>query len=410
MVAVPGARVARRGTACLIYPLATFEAPGEQWSTGPLELPYQRGRETILTTTETRQTYFQDRVVSALYERRWHRPADERLLSCSVWGLEIVVAPDHVTPAVALAVVHLSLGADGVRDLESLTRSTAAEDTTAAIAALLPDGCTVDPAVRRAWSVAHATFAGDVPPLDTASDMSARDQWLWVMASSTTLSSYPQSADAFGMLQGVRELSGDWDMLALRDGLGFLGRTRDDGGQNFHATAATLVHTVYLDLFLLSRMQLLVLNGLANALAVPGTSHLDRTPLRILQFRMAMFRKTLWWQSVGVYGRANDMLGVIQHEAQLPELLSQVVSDLKDVTEYAESVASRRTNALLALLTVVGLPYGVTFAGVITWASPSPALFGIAIGIATALASALTVAIPSARELIRELFDQGDPS
>lgn len=392
---------------CLVIALSGPVADMAGWVPGPLQLPYGHGDAPRLTDAALRKTYLQERVDEALYQRRWHRSDLDRAVgSSSIFAVEVLRSAEDLASDTALLVVHLELGPDGLTDFASCGSAKPLDARTEALLhGLLPPGLRIDGRARRPWTVAHATFEDGAPDLDPELGWSSHDQWLWFLTTATPFATYPPGeADHRLVTEQRRSLSGDWDVLCGRDGVAFVGSTPDDGGENFHQTAKVLVHTVYLDLFLLSRLQLLELNRLADDLSARGVSHLSRTPLHSLQYRLALFRKILWWQNVSVYGRANDLLDDIQERARLPQLLAQVVTDLGEVTAYAEAVAGRRTNALLALLTVIGMPFGVSFAGVITFGTPSPALFFWAVGSALLFAALLLLLIPSARGLLGELF------
>jgi hypothetical protein len=382
------------------------------WLTGPLPLTMPQGGHVVEVTKELRLTYFRSRVLTAIYERRWHRLRDQPLSCANLFGLELAALPDDLQLRSGVAIYHLSLAEQDINSLARLSRlegSPTARATRDQLQAQLPLGVTIEEGTRRAWTVAHTTFADGSPsPLDPQLSWAPADQWLWVTASMTPLEDYPPSPDDESLLTSRIRLSRDWDALVLRDGVGYVGTTVDDGDPaNFHAVAAALVHTVYLDIFLLTRLQLLAMNALADQLAQAGLTSHDRGVLNNLEMRLASFRKSLWWESVSVYGRANQLLETAQGQLGLPKLMSQIIADLRDIASFVEARAVRRTNALLALLTVVGLPFGLTYASAITIATPSPLLFAVSSLIALGMVLLLLAIIPAARGLLRDLV-RGD--
>ena len=402
----------RRVTACLIVPVTFEDVTAITWPTGPLPLTMPRDGHNVEVTKELRLTYFRSRVLRAIYERRWYVLRDQPLSCANLFGVELAALPDDLQLQSGVAVYHLSLAEQDINALARLSRlegSPTACVTRDKLQAELPLGVIIEEGTRRAWTAAHATFADDSPrPLDPQLPWTPRDQWLWVTASMTPLEDYPPSPDDQSLLTSRVRLSRDWDALVLRDGIGFVGATADDGDPaNFHAVADALVHTVYLDIFLLTRLQLLAMNALADQLAQAGLTPQDRRVLSNLELRLASFRKTLWWESVSIYGRANHLLETAQEQLGLPRLMSQIIADLRDIASFVEARAARRTNALLALLTVVGLPFGLSYASAITITTPSVLLFAVTSVIAIGVVVLLLAIIPAARGLLRDLV-RGD--
>ena len=78
---------------------------------------------------------------------------------------------------------------------------------------------------------------------------------------------------------------------------------------------------------------------------------------------MAAFRQLLGWRQLSVFGRANDLLDAMQQSCRLPEHFDHVLSGLHEVVSFSEAMSARQTNAMLSLLTVIGFPFGISFAG-----------------------------------------------
>jgi len=395
-------------TACLVVPVNFEEAAAIDWPKGPLPLKLRQGERDVNVTEKLRLTYFRSRVLPAIYQRRWHAFLDVALFSATLFAVELTALPSDMQMQSGVAIYHISLAESDINTAAKLSRlegSPAARAVRDLLQAQLPTGVSIEDGVRRAWTVAHVTFA-EVPPgpLDAEVSWAAPNQWLWVAASMTTLDDYPPASSDDSLLSSRISLSKDWEVLVLRDGVGFVGTTIDDGDANgFHAVAATLVHTVYLDIFLLTRLQLLVMNAIADQLALAGLASHDRKVLNRLEMRLVTFRKVLWWESVSIYGRANRLLEATQGQLGLPRLMDQIIADLRDIASFVEARAARRTNALLALLTVVGLPFGLSYASAITVATPSPLLFIVSSLVALGMVLLLLTIIPAARGLLRDL-------
>ena len=198
-------------------------------------------------------------------------------------------------------------------------------------------------------------------------------------------------------------LSRDWTALVLRDGAAFVGRTPDVGDEGFHHAAEVYVHSLYLDVLLLGRMQGRALNDFANRVATARSERMDPAALSALEHRLVEIRRNLWIQHATTRGVGNTLLARYQQQHRLTELMAHVETDIAGATRFLEAVTGRSVNAALGLLTVVGLPFGLAYAGGAVWADPSPRLFWACTLLATVGAVLLAVLLPPVRPMVRSL-------
>ncbi len=336
-------------------------------------------------------------MAEALYGRpsapvRWHREVSGELGDLEVFAVEILRTPLSGRYA-ALAILHVRLSGPAV--ITDLARSPAEAGP------FLPPGVTVTGS--RALTITHLTFAG---PLTQPMPREYRQwppdrQWLWLAASGTPVSAFPPDVDDQELFTGLLHLSADWRALVLRDGVAFLGLSEDPGGeQTFHAAAETYVHSIYLDALLLGRMQLLALRRLGNDLGELRYATVTPRHLHERQRRLMEVRRTLWSEHLTMHGHANDLLERYQTQYRLGRLREQVMTDLADLAHLVDAQNSRSVNAGLGLLTVIGLPFGLAYAGGAVFADQSPLLFLICTGIAILLVGILLFLFPPLRQMI----------
>lgn len=138
----------------------------------------------------------------------------------------------------------------------------------------------------------------------------------------------------------------------------------------FHPTAASLVHTIYLDAFLLGRWQVLGVNFLANSLARLPTRQAEARRLLDLERKQIELRRALWSSHITVHGNANTLLERFQEQHRLPGLLAQAGTALADAARYVETARARRSGLAVGLLSTMGLPFAVAYAAGALWGSP----------------------------------------
>ncbi|MFG3055911.1 hypothetical protein ACGFZP_33860 [Kitasatospora sp. NPDC048239] len=409
--------VMRRGSAYVVFDV-DLGKDGEpalpDWAEGPLPVADRDGG---VVDRARRMTYFEPRVAESLYgspERpaRWHRrltaagttgTAEPTPTGRVVEGVELLCLPAVFGPGAerrGLAVLHVRLSADPLTDLAELADLTASG---AAYTRELPEGVRIAASGRRPWTLCHVTFADGTPPEPLPppyAGWGARDQWLWLLASATPLSRFPPDPEDTALFDGRVRFSADWQALVLRDGAAFLGTSPDPGGDAvFHAGAAVLVRTIYLDTFLLGRLQVLGLNRLANSLAGMTAQDADANRLLALEGRLIELRRALWSSHITTRAKANELLERFQEQHRLAHLLAATGSGLADAARYVDAARSRRSALALGLLSAVGLPFGVAYAAGALWGDPAPATLLVCTLAALAAAALLFALLPPLRGL-----------
>ncbi|WP_405580693.1 hypothetical protein [Streptomyces sp. NBC_01190] len=360
-----------------------------------------------------RLNYFESRVAQTLYGGqgpavRWHRESSACPADAAVAAVEILQAPAFSGERTGLAVLHLRFGADPVGDLAGLcdlSSSPAGAANRSRLQALMPDGVTIPSQVRRASTLAHVTFGGAAQPTMSPAYGSwpARDQWLWCLASAAPESLFPPDPEDPSLFEGRVRFSADWQALVLRDGVAFVGTSPDPGGENvFHAAAETYVHSIYLDVLLLGRMQANALNTLANQIATIGLDRLGAGQLEVLEGRLIELRRTFGRDHITAHGKGNEILRQYFAQHRVPELRARLVDDLADTARYVEAAGARSVNAVLGLVTVLGLPFGLSYAAGALWGGSGARSFAVwtAVG---AVASLAAVLLPPVRAMLRAI-------
>jgi hypothetical protein len=201
------------------------------------------------------------------------------------------------------------------------------------------------------------------------------DELLWLSASLTPLERFPPDREDPELLTGKIFLSESWRALALRDGIGFVGRSKEDG---FFQSAEILVRTVYTDVIMLAHLQDLELNCLSNSLSATFDRAHEGDKLKRLVKRATTIRNQLWWDDVTTHGQGNTILRATQHQLKTERLFTRVMEDLgvfRDQVdseeiestrigqERFESMVKRAGSALAGASIVLGL-FGCNIAGI----------------------------------------------
>ena len=407
----------QRRTACLIFDVTVGVDP--DWALGPLPMQAVPPKAQISLLPSSaygveRLSYFEERVSEVLYgshskPARWHLITTNRLGACSVFGLELLRLPPSLGASGAgIAIIHLELTESPVEALAEVANLSAPDADEGSnwlkIAELFPQDVKLAPGRRRAHTIAHLTFSDSPIPImgENYANWRAIDQWLWLLASATPVSSFPPDPDDEDLFRGRLCFSRDWQCLVLRNGTAFVGLTPDDGsGHTFHAFAQEYVHSIYLDVFILGWMQRVALNKMANEIARVRPHRMAAGVLAELEFRLADMRSILWSSHVTLQGKGNELLAQFQEQNRLPELFSSIVADLEHSGRLVQAVTSRRLNSALGLLTVVGLPFGIAFAAGQLWNDGGVGLVVMWTLAAVVVAVILFVVIPPVRGMLQ---------
>lgn len=394
----------RRGSACVLIDVTLRGDP--QWQPGPFPVRQLVADSGSLVApdsadTERRLTYFEERVAEALYRRRWHRSCRATLAGATVQAVELLRTPLSGRDR-GIAVLHVLLPENPLETLAALAACPARDDS--ALRDLLPAGTTI--VKSRAQTISHMTFTDTAPAIMPAEYAAwpAAHQWLWLAASATPFEVFPPDPEDLTVFDGLVRFSRDWRALVLRDGAAFVGLVPDPGGdQTFHATAQTHVHSLYLDAFLLGRMQVAAMHDLNNKIAIARTRTIEPRLLIALEHRLMEVRRTLWARHVTVRGRGNDLLTRYQAQHRLPELWEHVVADLGDASRLVEAGTARAVNAALGLLTVLGLPFGLAYSAGALFGQQGGDAFLLCTAIAVLIALLLVLVFPPVRRMIDAL-------
>jgi hypothetical protein len=166
--------------------------------------------------------------------------------------------------------------------------------------------------------------------------------------------------------------------------------------------AATYVHSIYLDLMLLGRMQLEALNHLANQITI-RSEPMNPLVLAELEHTFLQIRRSLWVRHATLRRIGAELLGRYQRQHRMEELLTGIDADLSNASRYVDATTNRGINAALGLVTVVGLPFGLAYAGGAVWADPSPGLFWACTAIAAVTALVLGFVLRPVQHMISNL-------
>jgi hypothetical protein len=386
--------------AIVVAPIDLLELPS--WEPGPL--PVSQGSS--VASAELRRSYFNERAAMALYGsgriHRWMGAEHGCKRSCDrfeVAGVELLRVPAGGERRNALLAVHGEIHADGLGVVEALTHvaqlGSGGSQARTFLDELL-DGCGgVMSGLKRATTITLATPAAGslaAPMGSPAYDAwSPELQWLWLLASSTLPGDYlPAPEDGTGMLGSVIHLSANWKVLVLRDGVAYLGSGADMSSAYRLADDAEFhFRTIYLDALLVAQSQRLQLTRIADELAALADPVSNPAPLRRLERELTAFRNVYWWQHLGPQWHANRLLNAYQAGHETAELFDQVTDELGDYSRKAHTAATQRTEALVGVLAVVGLPLGAALELVHALGVDNPWWIALALALAVLLIAAI---------------------
>ncbi|MDF6023138.1 hypothetical protein [Streptomyces sp. JH34] len=387
--------------------LAPEHLPAE-WTEGPLPALLSDGSA---ADRDRRLTYFEPRVGESLFgtparPSRWYLRHPGGADEPAVEAMELLRVPAAAglrERDAGLCVLHVHLGDDPRTDLTALA---ALPTDHGRLAKLLPRGVRVAAGASRAWTLTHVTFPHGPPPAVMPAAYAAwetHDQWLWLLASRSPLERFAPDPEDTALFAGRVRFSADWQALVLRDGTAFVGLSPDPGGEGtFHATAAHHVHTIYLDVFLLGRLQHLGANSLANTVSALSAREADAHRLLRLEGRLIELRRALWSSHITSRGKANELLERFQEQHRLEQLLTHAGTGLAETARHVEAARSRRASVALALLSAVGLPFGVAYAAGALWGTPGPWTLLVATAVAVLLTAAAFASLPPLRGLVSD--------
>ncbi|MGW0553652.1 hypothetical protein ACWDZ6_05535 [Streptomyces sp. NPDC002926] len=344
------------------------------WKSGPLPLSHGGLRAEV----GMRKFYFLPAVAEVLYgtptePRRWHIQVNMNHDGMTLVAVEVQRIDSATERQNGLVVLHLRVEQSAVLDV---ARYFAGRPTAPAYALpgedLLRDVASIEWQGRTAYPFAHLqsqdapyTLALVTPwrmPLPKVYpelanlNWSTVDEWLFTLASRTSLDDYPPHPESREELVGnALCISASWKALVLSRGAAFVGLRPDDP---FHLVAELYVRTVYLDSLLFGIIQRDRLVELAHdAASALGSANVGMN-LASLELRLATFRSSYWKQVLTTDHRANDLFSAFQRQHRMLERYDRVVTEINELNRLVQTQESRQIGAALGILTILGLPLG----------------------------------------------------
>jgi hypothetical protein len=452
--------------ACLVF-TANWNAadnPGAfGWATGPLPIPLPvasgssaRGGTAQVADRESRATYFAPRVLNLLYgaplsvtegaQQRWHLVVETDVHDVNGSRVEAWELLSSGTGD-SLAVAHVQLGTHVVTSLSALTvaRGPGRDWLTPSLNSPLKLS------EQRPRVLSHLLWEGDELPepydsaevINSLAPWNTVECWQWFLAAGIGPDELLPDTEDPGLLAGKVWLSHDWRALVLRDGVSYVAltpRPPDGAGSgSFHDLARVYARSIYLDVLLLGLLQLGAVQGYAEALA--GV-RIDGEPIGLaktveeLEVGLLQLRTGLWWRDVARHGgHASAILDAFQGQHRLPELYTQIVQDLTDMSRYVQARRAsfeeadrqakeankeieerahqqmedrqQQTERAIALISFVLLPVSLIFSATSAWAVPSPTLFWVSFGLSIFI---LALMLGASDTLRGALFRRKGPS
>jgi hypothetical protein len=428
-------------TIVIIIPVRGDPSALLSWEAGPLPVTETirqgSGMAEISATKERRATAFHSRVHNILYpnedgrlERRAFRIADvtgsikvaegvEMLaVECLLYDDPLEEQVGHEQGPVSLPgflCLHMAfvspLSMDMVRVLSYVLRdrtgrtalATEVTDWLRSIGSdlLVPDG-SLPP-----YTVTFATLQSLVDPDRIILDNTAYEgwdivsQWTWLLSSWTPPERFapPKSNGDIGC---ELALSSTWSARVLRDGTAFIAREQNPDGSPDRSppNLALYSRTIYLDALLLGLLQARWLNDCADRIGTIATHAIrDLATIETLDIGMSKFRASMWWRAVAHGSHGDQLVTAFQEQHRLPGLLSNSALEISDLVRQARTLverktleSTRRTERIVSVLTVVGLPLPPVLT---VWATLSQTWYGflVALGVYAFIAIMLGAAL-----------------
>ncbi|MFC0862543.1 hypothetical protein ACFHYQ_09575 [Sphaerimonospora cavernae] len=378
------------------------------WPPGPLIL--QEGQ--IRSTAEARSEYYNDKAARVLYgsaerPRRWHDPSRRVMGGIEVVGVEALRASVAGPDAHGLVAVHLRpRHGSPIALLRALAGRRGAPRLDFDPQVLL-DGQAVIESTGSPFTISFvAPGARGLPRLYRQPRYwrwAAARQWLWTLASRTTLADYPPDPGNLEPREDeIIRLSSDWHAVVLRDGMGVVGIRPDQGRDDkFFGYAELYLRSIYLDAILLGLMQQQGITHLEKRMAAALDSSLTAT-MADLEGRVSAFRHHLWAQHLTPHGIPNRVLTAYQRQHALRERFEQILLDISDFNRLNRDEENRYVNSAVVVFTLATVPTGIALALLQVLETHNPWLFA-AVGFACALLTAVLLRTRSARVALRAL-------
>lgn len=397
-------RLARQALV-VVYEARFPDAP--TWTPGPLVLRHQQVR----STTEARSEYYSDKAARVLYggadgPRRWHDASRSHVGDVEVLGVEALRVSDEPDSCGVVA-IHLRPRRER---LISVLRAIAGRKGAPPVGfdpqSIVDGQAKIEPG-GRPYTICFVTPARQgLPRLYQQPRYwrwPATHQWLWTLASRTTLADYPPDPKNLEPADSeIIRLSVDWHAVVLRDGMGVVGIRPEEGPSDpFFGYAELYLRTIYLDAVLLGLLQRQTITRLEGQMATTLDSSPSAT-MAELEREIGLFRRRLWAQHLTTHGIPNRILAAYQRQHELRERFDQILTEISDFNRLTRDDENRHVNSAVVLFTLVTVPAGIALALLQVLQSNDPRL--LAAVILTCVGStALLLRTRSARVALRAL-------
>ncbi len=422
LVDAPGSDRLPDVTVCLVFQLAesiTVES-ADIWRAGPLPLSLSSLKaaqpfagSAMVADRDARAGAFGSRVSRVLYEAnrrtgggRWHRVASAvSPEGVELLGVERLVAPHSLVGATWL-IAHVRSDAASPELLFAL------KDDTSALRLWLDPLLAGNVRLGRPFFVSHTAHeTASLPnPPEFDGVVSASDAWAWVTGVGVPSAAFSLATGQ--PLPGTRlDLSADWFVQVFRDGLAFVADTPGLMGTT-HARLREYVRSIYLDVFLLTRIQMAALASLAGELSESDLRRWTAEALDSLEAQFLDFRWRVWWRSVTGGGKVVDrLLNAIHGQLGLQEDVERVTSDIDSLRSYVRTRLDAEVNrrneeavrratllgGLWSLVATIFLPWSLIFSAIAITTDPEPKNLVVALVLGGLISTALLVAFPGIR-------------
>jgi hypothetical protein len=406
--------------------------PQAPFCDGPLPLRWRVGRpDETVATAASRVSYSSPPLRPLLWDIgvRWHRQLPAIAASPSEFLLSAVeiirIAPDvrislpgeAVSVLNGVALLHGTLPISPSRDVPQALYRTCDIDPghgslqRAWFNEQLPPGCALSSAMREALSCVLVTATRRLPrlmPRRRYRSWTPEDQWMWRLYYSARYLPDPENLQDLRVLQ-IHMSSFVKGLVTFR-GLVLTGTANDPGQgklRNFYDGTTYQLRTFYADAVALACLQRIIIDAIGMRVSQTGRHEPRRQEVSRLERDLLSFRRGYWSATFGRRGDIDAILTACQRELGLPIDLNRLIDDVGEFSRQLQASASETTNAILGLLTAVGLPAAIALA---IWqglpVSHSGSLWP-ALWIAAAASIGLVLIFPGLRRLLLSAFRQG---
>lgn len=413
----------------LVVPVFIPSEPKEPFEAGPLALRWRIGRrDELAATAESRRSYTSDGLLPLLWANtvRWHHEVSDLAMPKTGFvlsGVEVVrLTPDALRAAGrvdsqkanGVALLHGTLPVqNGERVPRALHRTCNIDPSHGRaqrewISRQLPEGTTVSASTREALACTLITAANRLPrlfPRQEYADWQLEEQWLWSLYYSAR---YLPDAENIDDLRALRiRMSSKVRGIVSHRGLSLVGTTRDPGRDtptNFYDGTTYHLRTLYADAVALACLQRIFLEAIGGAVARTGRHEPKRDEVARLERDLLSFRRTYWSAHFGRREAIDVILAACQDQFGLQAEMDRLTRDLGEFSRQVQAAASETTNAILGLLTAVGLPITV---GIAMWQGLAdndyPSLWKT-VALSGVVSLGLVLVFPGLKRLLSSIF------